>query len=123
MIQGAQIVNELIGRGVRVHILNIGILDSTPASKLIRNIFFAFAEFERDMIIERTTEGKDLAKQKDGFTEGRPSKFKKSQLDHAFSLLETHTIKQVSNLTGISESTLKRGLRKRKLVLAGEAQS
>jgi DNA invertase Pin-like site-specific DNA recombinase len=114
MIQGAQIVNELINRGIRVHILNIGILDNTPTSKLIRNIFFAFAEFERDMIVERTAEGKDLAKQKDGFREGRPPKFTKVHLDHAISLLETNTIKQVSHMTRISESTIKRELRKRK---------
>ncbi|RUS44589.1 recombinase family protein [Cohnella sp. AR92] len=114
MIQGAQIVNELIGRGVRVHILNIGILDNTPTSKLIRNIFFAFSEFERDMIVERTGEGKEIAKQKEGFREGRPNKFTKVQLNHAISLLETNTIKQVTNLTGISESTLKRELRKRR---------
>ncbi|WP_144027992.1 recombinase family protein [Paenibacillus sp. 32352] len=116
MIQGAQIVNELINRGIRVHILNIGILDNTPTSKLIRNIFFAFAEFERDMIVERTGEGKDLAKQKEGFREGRPNKFTKVQLNHAISLLETNTIKQVTSLTGISESTLKREMRKRRAV-------
>ncbi|WP_246079008.1 recombinase family protein [Paenibacillus piri] len=114
MIQGSKIVNELIGRGVRVHILNIGILDNTPTSKLIRNIFFAFAEFERDMIVERTGEGKDIAKQKEGFREGRPNKFTKVQMNHAIYLLETNTIKQVTNLTGISESTLKRELRKRR---------
>ncbi|WP_419885701.1 recombinase family protein [Paenibacillus sp. B-A-8] len=114
MIQGAQIVNELIGRGVRVHILNIGILDNTPTSKLIRNIFFAFAEFERDMIVERTGEGKAIAKQKEGFREGRPNKFTKVQINHAISLLETNTIKQVSSMTRISESTIKRELRKRR---------
>ena len=33
----------------------------------------AFAEFERDMIVERTQEGKAIAKQKDDFREGRPN--------------------------------------------------
>ena len=32
----------------------MGLLDNTPTGKLIRNIMLAFAEFERDMIIERT---------------------------------------------------------------------
>ena len=50
--------------------LNIGIMDNTPSSKLIRNIFFAFAEFERDMIVERTQEGKAIAKQNPDFKEG-----------------------------------------------------
>ena len=47
-------------------------MDNTPSSKLIRNIFFAFAEFERDMIIERIQEGIAIAKQNPGYREGRP---------------------------------------------------
>ena len=72
--QGTTLVNELIEKGVKVHILNLGILDNTPASKLIRNVFFAFAEFERDMIVERTSEGKETARQNPDFKDGRPKK-------------------------------------------------
>lgn len=60
--QGIELVKKPISKGVKVHILNMGLMDNTPASKLIRNIFFAFAEFERDMIVERTQEGKAIAK-------------------------------------------------------------
>ncbi len=74
MSQGTELVTELIERGVKVHILNIGIMDNTPASKLIRGVFFAFAEFERDMIVERTSEGKAVAKQKPNYREGRKKK-------------------------------------------------
>jgi DNA invertase Pin-like site-specific DNA recombinase len=49
-------------------------MDNTPASKLIRGVFFAFAEFERDMIVERTSEGKAVAKQKPDYREGRKKK-------------------------------------------------
>ena len=62
MSQGSELVNELLNRGIKVNILNIGVMDNTPASKLIRNIFFSFAEFERDMIIERTQEGKAITR-------------------------------------------------------------
>ena len=62
---------QLLDRGVKVDILNMGRLDNTPASKLVRQIFFAFAEFERDMIVERTQEGKAIAKTKEGYKEGR----------------------------------------------------
>ena len=71
MSQGTELVTSLIEKGVKVHILNIGIMDNTPASKLIRGVFFAFAEFERDMIVERTTEGKEIAKQNPEYREGR----------------------------------------------------
>ncbi len=106
LTQGSELVNDLIGKGVRVNILNIGVMDNTPASKLIRNIFFSFAEFERDMITERTQEGKAIAKKDPNFKEGRPKKYTKKQIEHAMELLKEKTFKQVEELTGISKSTL-----------------
>ena len=111
--QGSELVKELIAKGVKVHILNMGLMDNTPASKLIRNIFFAFAEFERDMIVERTQEGKAIAKQNPNYREGRKPTYTKEQLDHAMELKETHSFKQVEAKTKISMSTLKREARKR----------
>ncbi|MEA5002753.1 MAG: recombinase family protein [Christensenella sp.] len=108
MIQGSQLINRLLAQGIAIHILNIGMMDNTPASKLIRNIFFSFAEFERDMIVERTQEGKAKARLRDDFREGRPKKFSRKQMDHALSLLATNSYKQVEAMTGISKSTLKR---------------
>ena len=70
---GITLVDSLIERGVKVHILNMGMMDNTPTGKLIRHIMFAFAEFERDMIVQRTAEGKAVARQRDGYREGRPA--------------------------------------------------
>lgn len=118
MTQGSELVTELINRGVKVNILNIGIMDNTPASKLIRNIFFSFAEFERDMIVERTQEGKAIAKTKEGFKEGRPKKYTDKQIVHALSMLTinggNHSYNEVAEITNISKSTLIREMRKRK---------
>ena len=113
MTQGSELVSELINRGVRVFILNIGVMDNTPSSKLIRNIFFAFAEFERDMIVERTQEGKMIAKQNPDFKEGRPQKFDDMQIENAMTLLEQYSYNQVVKLTGISKSTLIRAKKQR----------
>ena len=107
MIEGSKIVTELIERGVRVNVLNIGLMDNTPASKLIRNIFFSFAEFERDMIVERTLEGKQIKMETDvDATLGRPKKFKKAQRDTALQLLEEYSYNEVAKRTGISRRTL-----------------
>ena len=114
MTQGSELVNSLIERGIRVHILNIGVMDNTPASKLIRNVFFAFAEFERDMIVERTQEGKAIAKTKDGFKEGRPKRYTDTQINMALELLQEHSYTEVERMTKISKSTLIRAVRKRK---------
>ena len=114
MSQGSELVNSLISKGVKVNILNIGAMDNTPASNLIRNIFFAFAEFERDMIVERTQEGKAIAKNNPYFKEGRPQKYSKQQIEHALSLLEDNSYSQVEKMTGISKSTLIRAKKNKK---------
>lgn len=106
MSQGSELVSKLIDKGVKVLILNIGMMDNTPSSKLVRNIFFAFAEFERDMIVERTQEGKAVAKQHKEFVDGRPRKYSKSQIRHALSLLKNYSYAEVARMTGISKSTL-----------------
>ena len=107
LIDGTKLVQELLDRGIKINILNIGVMDNTPASKLIRNIFFSFAEFERDMIVERTLEGKQIKMKRDlDATLGRPKKFKKAQRDMALKLLENHSYNEVSSMTGISRSTL-----------------
>lgn len=72
--QGSQLIESLIEKGVTVHVLNIGIMDNTPTGRLIRNIMLSFAEFERDMIVERTQEGKAIAREKGIRVDGRPKK-------------------------------------------------
>lgn len=104
--QGIELVQTLLDREITVHVLNMGLLDNTPTGKLIRNIMLAFAEFERDMIIERTQEGKAIAKKQPDFREGRPRLYNKKQIQHALELLQNHSYKQVTELTGISKSTL-----------------
>lgn len=72
--QGSQMIEALISQGITVHILNLGVMDNTPTGKLIRNIMLSFAEFERDMIVERTQEGKAIARDKGIRVDGRPKK-------------------------------------------------
>lgn len=109
---GINTVKELFEKGVKVHVLNMGLVEDTPTGRLILSVMLAFAEFERDMIVERTQEGKAIARQRDGFREGRPRKFSKKQIEHALTLLENHSYKQVEDLTGISKSTLIRAKKK-----------
>lgn len=69
---GAKTVQELVSRGVEVNVLNMGKADNSPMGKLMTTILLAFAEFERDLIVERTTAGKAVAKEKDPeWREGR----------------------------------------------------
>ena len=108
-IDGVSAVRELFERGVRVHILNMGLIENTLTGNLILTVMLAFAEYERGMIVERTQTGKAVARQDPNFREGRPKKYLPTQLHHALQLLESgKTYRQVEAMTGISKSTLVR---------------
>lgn len=115
---GISKVKELAEKGVKINILNMGLVDlSTPMGKMIFTVLSAFAEFEKDTIVERMREGKEQARARaeaEGrkFIEGRPKKFDEEKILKALELLKMYTIKEVSTITGISESTLKRAKRK-----------
>ena len=113
-IEGVQTVRELFERGVRVHILNMGLVENTLTGNLILTVMLAFAEYERGMIVERTQAGKIAAKQSSDFREGRPPKYQPSQINHALELLDNgNTYRQVEAMTGISKSTLIRAKQNR----------
>lgn len=120
-MQGLETVQMLFKRGVKINILNMGMIENTSTGRLTFTIFSAFAEFERDMIVERTQEGKALARLNPNFKEGRPKKFSLDRLNYAMELLapsedenKRKTVKDVSKLTGISEATLYREKRRRR---------
>ena len=118
VVAGSELIDELSSRGIKVNILNMGMIDDTPTGKLLRNVMLSFAEFERDMIVQRTQEGKAIARTKPGFRDGRPNKYTKKQLEHAMELKEKYSYKQVAEMTGISVSTLIR--EKKKQVIENE---
>ena len=111
--EGIEIVEMLVVRGVKVHVLNVGLLEDTPMGRFFITTLLAVAEMERNLIIERTQEGKAIAKRNPDFREGRPKKFGKMHIENALSLLEKHSYKQVSQKTGISKSTLIRAKKKK----------
>ena len=108
---GVNLIKELLSKGIKVHILNMGLVENTSMGRLILRMLSAIAEFDRDMIVERLAEGKAIAKQNPDFKEGRPKLYNKKQIAHALQLLETHSYKQAEEKTGISKSTLIRAKR------------
>ncbi len=111
-IEGVQTIRDLFARGVKVNILNMGMIEDTLTGNLILTVLLAFAEYERGLIAERTQLGKAIAKQNPNFREGRPPKYSQTQIEHALSLLTAgNSYKEVEALTGISKSTL---IRKKK---------
>ncbi len=104
--QGIELIDGMVEKGIKVHVLNLGMMDNTPTGKLIRNVMLCFAEFERDMIMQRTREGKEIARQNPNYHEGPNRKYTDAQIEHALSLLNENSYSEVERMTGISKSTL-----------------
>jgi len=114
LVDGKKTIQELFDRGVKVNVLNMGMIENTLTGRLILQVLLSFSEFERGVIAERTQAGKAIARQDPNYREGRPKKFHKAQIEQALELLDDgKTYKQVEALTGISKSTLVRAKRKR----------
>ena len=109
--EGIELIRALFKKGVKVHVLNIGLLENTSMGNFFITTLLAVAELERNMIIERTIAGKEVARTKAGFREGRPPLPEKKLL-YALELLKDHSYKEVSDITGISKATLCRARQK-----------
>ena len=109
--EGVTLVKQLLSNNIIIHILNMGIIDNSPMGRLMVTMLLAFAEFERDMIVERTQSGKSIARANGLKVDGRPPKFSNAQVRHALDLLKDHSYTEVAKMTGISKSTLVRNRR------------
>ena len=69
----SELITELIDKGVTINILNLGVLNNGSMNTLLRNVLLSFAQFERDMIVERTSEGKAIKRERGELVEGRPA--------------------------------------------------
>ena len=111
------IVKKMNAEGVILRVLNIGTIDNSPSGRLIFTVFSAFAEFERDLIVSRTQEGKAWAKANNpNFLEGMPRKYNHEQIDFAWKLhTQDHmSYSEISKKLGISKATIYRRFRELK---------
>lgn len=106
-----QTVNELHGRGIGFRSLTENIDTTTPGGKLIFHIFGALAEFEREVIRERTKAGLTAARIR-GRVGGRPRKLDEKKIRQLRSLSadKTLSIEDILDTLKISKSTYYRYL-------------
>ncbi len=109
---GVSMIKKLFESGVKVHVLNMGVVEDTPTGELIFSIMLAFAELENDLIAEHIQERREIVRLDLDFKAGRPRKYNRKQINNALKLKETKTYEQVESLTGISKSTLIRSRRR-----------
>ena len=108
------IVNRLNNRGVSFHSLqeNITMDKSSSTGQLMFHLFAAFAEFERNLILERSAAGRAAARARGRFG-GRPEKLSKSDLELMKTLIDNGTpIKTIAERWNVSRTTIDRYLNK-----------
>ena len=106
--EALQVIQQLFENQVKINILNMGTIDDI--GRLIFTVFSAFAQFERDMIVIRTQEGKSYARRHNPkYHEGRPKVYSDEKIWQAYQLHQKGmTYRELSLRTGISISTLRR---------------
>jgi len=109
------VVNRLINNGVFLISLQEKIDTNSPGGKLVFHVFGALAEFERDIIRERTIAGLNAARER-GRVGGRKRVMDKKMIQMAKTLMADRKtrVKDVCSTLGVSRATLYRYLKKRK---------
>ena len=102
-----QVVTRLHDEGKSFRSLQESLDTNTPNGRLIFHLFGALAEFERDIIRERTKAGLAAARAR-GRIGGRPRVMDEKKIAMARTLLAdpTSTITEVSKTLGVSRATL-----------------
>jgi len=107
------LIDEFEKKGVQLVSLKENIDTSTPTGKLLTTVLSALSQFERDLTVQRTQEGLQAARAR-GRNGGRPKADTKA-VNKAVKLYEsqTHSIKEIAAITGVSQATLYRELKRK----------
>lgn len=115
-VKGAlEVMDQLQVKGVSLRIGNIGTFETdrngklTPMAKMMRTMMLAFAEYERDMIVERTQTGRAYARTHvPDYKEGRKPVINGRRLEQMLEYYDTHTVKETVSAFDVSKATLMR---------------
>ncbi len=107
------IFGDLEQRGVTVRSLTENLDTSTPGGRLVFHVFGALAEFERDLIRERTMAGLAAARAR-GRRGGRPTVWTPEKLQTAAAMYRSgeHDVATIARVLGVSRASVYRGLSK-----------
>ncbi|CAI8691904.1 recombinase family protein [Burkholderia sp. IT-111MI5] len=118
----ARSIRDLLDIVEHIHTANAGLRSlaepwadtTTPAGRMVLTVFAGIAEFERSLIVERTSSGRAAAKAR-GTKFGRKPTLTPAQLDHIYRLADegNTSMQEIAALFGIHRSTLFRLLSQR----------
>lgn len=107
--EALNVLDPLMDKGVKFHVLNMGMLDNSSIGKLIRTVLLAVADMERDMIVDRTQEGKRYAKKHNpNYREGRPKRKITPHYQAIYDYLQNHSYTETQKAFDVSRSTVYR---------------
>ena len=109
----AELMETFNDKNIRLVSLKETIDTTTPTGKLLYTILSSLAQFERDILVERTNEGLKAARAR-GRCGGRPKTDMKA-MQKAVALYNTkeYSVTDITDLTGVSKSALYRALKVR----------
>jgi len=106
MLDVMGLVGSLVDRQVRVRLLDVGIETGTANGQLFLTILAGFAEFEREIIRERTRAGLEAAR-RSGSRLGRPARLTGRQRRHAVELHASgKSLQEIAQIMGVSKTTI-----------------
>ena len=107
-----ELVDYFDAHGIILISLKEAIDTGTPVGRLLLTVLGAIAQFERELIVQRTCDGLEAARAR-GRKGGRPRADSKA-VGKALKLYDakTHSVKEIVALTGVSSATLYRALKK-----------
>jgi DNA invertase Pin-like site-specific DNA recombinase len=108
----AEIADDLNTRGIGLLILQFGreTLDTTgPTGRLMLNVFSAFSQFEREIMLERQREGIDKAKG-EGRYKGRKPTARERAAEVVTLFQEKKTVAEIVRATGVGRGSVYRAL-------------
>ena len=108
------LVDRIQDAGAHIKSLKENIDTTTPTGRLFFTMLAGLAQFERDLLSERTKDGLTAARAR-GRKGGRPLKYAPQEIARALSLYQAgqHTVRQIEELTGVSKAKLYRALNSR----------
>jgi DNA invertase Pin-like site-specific DNA recombinase len=106
-----ELAEQFTERGVDLQVIAQGIDTATPGGRLFFHILAGIAEFERDLMSERTLDGLEAARAR-GRTGGRRAVMTPEKLAVAREMYEAkqHTVETIAKTIGVSRATLYRHL-------------
>lgn len=100
-------VNELTSKQVTVIVGDITFNNTTPTGTLMLNVMGSFAEFERDMIVDRMQGGRAYKRKTDpNYREGRRRKLTPAMLEAMKDFYKNHTQKETAKAFNVSPRTV-----------------